>query len=121
MTTTYAADVLPSLRPECLARAEQARTIAERLNLRGQLPYPDGYSPEEVRKSVSSRLVWSVYAAGEFLRPFLSDVIDAAALRPELADEIWHQAAGAAIVGTGCGCTSPAEHRANVIVLASLL
>lgn len=111
----------PTLRPECMTRADQARRLAELLHLRGQLPYPDGYSADEVRQSVSSRVRWSVYAATEYVRPFLSDVIDMATIMPELADEIWHQAAGAAIVGTGCGCTSPAEHRENLTVLASLL
>jgi hypothetical protein len=120
-TKIYSAEVLPILRPECKARADRAREGANNAGITGQMPYPPTYSAEEIRRSIAQRMTWDAYAAAEYPRPILADAMDAAALRPELADEIWHQTAGATILFSGCDCASPAVHRDNLTLLAALL
>lgn len=102
---------------DCQARAQRVQKLAADKSIAGQLPYPMGYTHRETVRSIAQRLAWDAHAASEYLRPILSDATDVAAVRPDLAHDVWHHAAGAAIVGGYC-CGTPAAHRDALVALA---
>lgn len=111
-----------ALAPACQVRAATVRAMAQDApDVRGQVAYyPVDYDVQAITSSVASRLAWDAYAACEYARPVLSDALDVETLRPDLADDVWHDAAGATILGTVC-CASPAEHRDRLVALAERL
>lgn len=90
-------------RPErCTRRGDALREYAERYGIGAHYP---------LASLVARRMVWDAPAASEFPRSILADAADAADLRPDLAGDIWHAAAGAIITPLGCDCDTPAGHR----------
>ena len=101
---------------KCAARAAWAAARSVEI---GQVPSDlrNNYG-EEARRVAGVNLAWCAYAAGEYPRPMFQAAANAALLAPELAEDIWHRSAGAAIVGPMCDCATPAGHRD---ILAGLL
>ena len=95
-------DTLTRLPERCHTRGEQLRRHAESAGVTGNSSDAD---------IIARRMVWDAPAAAEYPRPIMSDATDAAALRPDLAGDIWHAAAGAIITAPGCDCDTPAGHR----------
>ena len=101
---------------KCAARAAWAAARSVEI---GQVPYDlRTHYGDDARRIAGSNLAWCSYAAFEFARPMMQAASNAALLVPELAEEIWHRSAGAAIVGPMCDCATPAGHRN---ILAGLL
>ena len=98
-------------RPErCTARGDALRDYAETYGIR-----PD-VAP--VASIVAGRMIWDAPAAAEYPRAMLADAADAAELRPDLAGDIWHAAAGAIITAPGCDCDTPAGFRDTFAAIA---
>lgn len=104
------ADELWMMPPACVARGDYARSLAARHGINAD--------PVPVASRVAFRLRWDAPAASEYAKPVLADAADVTRLRPDLAAEVWHHAAGAIIVGTYC-CGTPAAHRDALVALAA--
>ena len=98
-------------RPErCTVRGEQLRAYAERMGILA--------TPAPVASIVAGRMIWDAPAAAEYPRAVMADAADACELRPDLARDIWHAAAGAIITAPGCDCDTPAGHRETFQAIA---
>ena len=95
----------------CKDRADYVRTFAEQRGLTGEF---------RTFEALAYRLAWDAPAASEFIRPVLADAADVEHARPDLADAVWHHAAGATILGTSC-CGTPADHRDALVAMAATL
>ena len=102
---------------KCAFRADWASAKSVEI---GQVPSDlrNNYG-EEARRVAGVNLAWCAYAAGEYPRPMFQAAANAALLAPDLAKEIWHHAAGAAVIGPWCECATPAGHRDALAVLLS--
>jgi hypothetical protein len=87
--------------PECEARADLVRELAQSLAPHASIPSLD---------VLAWRLSWDAPAAGEYPRAMLADGRAVDALAPDLSARAWHAIAGATILGRYC-CGTPASHR----------
>lgn len=94
----------------CTARGDALRAYAARMGILA--------SPAPVASVVAGRMIWDAPAAAEYPRAILADAVDACELRPDLAGDIWHAAAGAIITPDGCDCDTPAGHRETFAAIA---
>ena len=94
---------------KCAARAAWAAARSVEI---GQVPSDlRAYWGEQAPRVARNNLAWCSYAAFEYPRPMFQAAANAALIVPEMAEEIWHRSAGAAIVGPACDCATPAGHR----------
>lgn len=98
----------------CVARADLVRTRWESSAPDHQRAYS---TMQQSIEWLADRLGWNAPAAGEYPGPTLTDAATLANLRPAYADQVWHHAAGATILGGYC-CGTPADHRDALIQIA---